>query len=283
MIQFFGFFYLDESYAPLLLERKADEIRKTMDAEKAQHQHVRTVFQSDDRHWKRIMSKALVRPFAIFFREPIMQLLGVYMAFIYGLIYLFLTTMPSIFGRVYHEKPGIAGLHYLAIGVGLSGASQVNARMLDKVYVYFQKKNGGAGRPEFRLPSMVPGTIFLPLGLLMTGWTVEKHVFWFVPDIGITLVAAGIVLNFQSIQSYVVDTFTLHAASALAAVLCLRSFAGFGFPLFAPAMYKALGYGKGDTILAAFAIVVGCPAPWLFWHYGERIRKSSRYTKTEER
>jgi hypothetical protein len=58
-----------------------------MDTEKAQHQHVRTVFQTDDRHWKRIMSKALVRPFALFVREPIVQLLGVYMAFIYGLLY----------------------------------------------------------------------------------------------------------------------------------------------------------------------------------------------------
>jgi len=48
--------------------------------------------------------------------------------------------------------------------------------------------------------------------------------------------------------------------TALAAVACLRSLAGFGFPLFAPTMYKALGYGKGDTVLAAFAIAVGCPA-----------------------
>ena len=68
------------------------------------------------------------------------------------------------------------------------------------------------------------------------------------------------ILNFQSIQTYVIDTFALHAASALAAVAFLRSLAGFGFPLFAPAMYKALGYGKGDSILAVVAIVIGCPA-----------------------
>jgi hypothetical protein len=48
--------------------------------------------------------------------------------------------------------------------------------------------------------------------------------------------------------------------SALAAVSCLRSLAGFGFPLFAPAMYSALGYGKGDSILGAASIVLGCPA-----------------------
>jgi hypothetical protein len=61
-------------------------------------------------------------------------------------------------------------------------------------------------------------------------------------------------------QTYVIDGFTLHAASALAAVSFLRSLAGFGFPLFAPAMYAALGHGKGDTVLAVVAIVLGCPA-----------------------
>jgi hypothetical protein len=87
--------------------------------------------------------------------------------------------------------------------------------------------------------------------------------------------------------------------TALAAATFLRSLAGFGFPLFAPAMYNALGYGKGDTILAVAAIVLGCPAcvkpshlisytclslmlmlrPWLFWFYGERIRNASRYAR----
>ena len=42
--------------------------------------------------------------------------------------------------------------------------------------------------------------------------------------------------------------------------MCLRSLAGCGFPLFAPEMYSALGFGKGDTVLAVIAIVVGCPA-----------------------
>jgi hypothetical protein len=59
--------------------------------------------------------------------------------------------MPTIFGVVYAQKPGIAGLHYLALGVGLSVASQVNAWLLDKVYLHFKNKHGGVGRPEFRL------------------------------------------------------------------------------------------------------------------------------------
>ncbi|KDQ32342.1 hypothetical protein PLEOSDRAFT_1034659 [Pleurotus ostreatus PC15] len=93
---------------------------------------------------------------------------------------------------------------------------------------------------------MVPGTLLLPAGLLINSWAAQNHVHWIVPDI--------------SVQIYVVDTFSLHAASALTAVSFLRSVAGFGFPLFAPEMYKALGFGKGDTILAAVAIAIGCPA-----------------------
>jgi hypothetical protein len=107
---------------------------------------------------------------------------------------------------------------------------------------------------------MVPGTIILPFGLLLAGWSAQHHLHWIATDIGIVCVGAGMILTFQAIQTYVVDSFTLHAASALAAVSCLRSLAGFGFPLFAPAMYRTLGYGKGNTILAAASIALGCPA-----------------------
>jgi hypothetical protein len=67
----------------------------------------------------------------------------------------FLTTIPAIYVGVYHESPGISGLHYLALGVGLTGASQLNARILDSIYVYCKKKYGGIGRPEFRLRNFI--------------------------------------------------------------------------------------------------------------------------------
>ncbi|KAJ3505032.1 hypothetical protein NLJ89_g7631 [Agrocybe chaxingu] len=269
IIQISGLFFLRETFAPFLLEQKAKGIRANMDPEKAgKYKHVRTVYESsDDRSWKSIFRKALIRPFQLFAFETIVQLLGIYMAFVYGLFYLFLTTMPEIFARVYHQRVGIAGLNYISLGVGLTIVSQVNARVMDKIYIYFKKKNNGVGEPEFRLPSMMPGTILLPFGLLLSGWSAQQGLHWIVTDVGIACVGAGMILVFQAIQTYLVDAFTLHAASALAAASCLRSLAGFGFPLFAPAMYAKLGYGKGDTILACLAIGLGCPAPFLLWHY----------------
>ncbi|KAN0121135.1 MFS polyamine transporter [Russula decolorans] len=278
-VQGLGLLFLKETYAPVLLERKAAIIRKSMDEEKANGITIRTAMDATDRDMKAVFSKALLRPFKLFVYEPIVQLLGLYMAFVYGLLYLFLTTIPTAFQDVYHDRVGIAGLHYLALGVGLSIPSQINARLMDKTYKLLKARNGGVGRPEFRLPNIVPGTILLPIGLLITGWSTQERVFWLVPDIGIALVGAGTIVTFYGIQAYLIDAFTLYAASALAAATFMRSLAGFGFPLFAPTMYNALGYGKGDTILAAAAIALGCPAPWLLWFYGERIRNASRFAR----
>ncbi|KAL5480633.1 hypothetical protein ACEPAI_1904 [Sanghuangporus weigelae] len=278
-VQILGIFFLKETFPPILLERKATKLRKRLGVPKTGEgvDRITTPYQGMDRNWKHVFKKAIIRPFVLFAYEPIIQLLGVYMAFVYGLVYLILTTVPGIFENVYGETVGIAGLNYLALGIGLTGVSQISARLMDPIYKRLKQRNGGPGKPEYRLPMMVLGTICLPIGLFLFGWAAEKHVHWIVTDIGLAFIGAGIVLNFQTIQTYVIDAFTLHAASALAAVSFLRSLAGFGFPLFAPAMYSALGYGKGDTILAAFAIAIGCPAPWLFWSFGERIRARSRY------
>ena len=75
--------------------------------------------------------------------------------------------MPSIFQGIYHQPTGIAGLNYIALGLGLAIASQVNARFMDRVYMYYTKKNGGIGKPEYRLrASPFLGLIFKVLTFL---------------------------------------------------------------------------------------------------------------------
>jgi hypothetical protein len=102
------------------------------------------------RSWKAIFKNALTRPFIFFSRELIIQVAGLYMMFVYGLLYIFLTTLPAIFRGVYQERPGIAGLNYIALGIGITGASQTSAAIMDRVYAKLKQKYG-AGRPEFRL------------------------------------------------------------------------------------------------------------------------------------
>ena len=97
-----------------------------------------------------LFGKALTRPFVFFSKELIIQVAGLYMMFVYGLLYIFLTTLPTIFRVVYQERPGIAGLNYIALGIGITGASQTSAAVMDKVYAKLKQKHG-TGKPEFRL------------------------------------------------------------------------------------------------------------------------------------
>ena len=124
---------------------------------------------------------------------------------------------------------------------------------------------------------MVPGACLVPIGLFIYGWTSFYHTHWIGPNIGAAIFSAGVIIGFQCTQTYLVDAYTRFAASAVAAATVLRSLAGFGFPLFAPYMYNALGLGWGNSMLGFIAVGLGIPAPFLLWRYGDRLRARSTY------
>jgi hypothetical protein len=74
-----------------------------------------------------------------------------YMALLYIIFSVFLTTITTIFTTTYQENTGIAGLNYLALGIGITCVSQVNSRLMDTIYVYLRSKRGGQGEPEYRV------------------------------------------------------------------------------------------------------------------------------------
>jgi MFS family permease len=159
----------------------------------------------------------------------------------------------------------------------LTPLEQVSAPIQDRIYRVLKARNGGVGLPEFRVPLLIPVAILMPVGLFIYGWSAEFVVHWIVPSIGAGIFAAGIMVGFNAIITYILDAYPTYAASAIAAASLLRSLAGFIFPLFAPIMYSALGYGWGTSVLGFFAIAIGWPAPALFWYYGAAIRGRSTY------
>lgn len=272
LIQILGLFFLQETYAPTLLKRKAERLRKETGNEK-----LHTEFDNPDQTLFKKLEISTIRPFRLLGTQPIVQLIAVYMAYLFGLFYLILSTFPGLWEGVYHESVGIGGLNYISLGVGFTIGSQTSARVNDIIYKRLKTKNGDKGKPEFRIPSMFVGSILIPIGLFWYGWSAEAHVHWIMPNIGMAIFAAGAIVCLQSMQTYIIDSYTKFAASAMAAAVVLRSLAGFGFPLFAPAMYDALQYGWGNSLLAFLGIFIGIPAPFVFWFYGEKLRSMSKF------
>ena len=74
-------------------------------------------------------------------------------------------------------------------------------------------------------------------------------------------------------STYLIDAFTVYAASAAAASTVFRSLLGALLPLAGNSMYNALGVGWGTSVLG-FIAVAFIPVPFLLWTFGERIRNS---------
>ncbi|KAK4897034.1 hypothetical protein LTR27_005281 [Elasticomyces elasticus] len=273
VIQVTGIFLLQETWAPVLLEKKVKKLRKETgnDALYAEGSRKETVVQK--------LETSLKRPFILLFTQPIVIVFAIYMAYLYGLVYLVISSFPALFtsDAYYGESTQIGGLHYISLAIGYFVGAQATGRFNDWLYARLKRRNNGVGVPEFRVPVMMVCGILLPAGFLWYGWSAEARLHWIMPDIGAGILAAATICGYYAIQTYIIDSYTKYAASAVAAISCLRSLAGFGFPLFAPAMYNALGYGWSNTILAVVAILIGIPAPFVFWKYGATLRARSRY------
>jgi hypothetical protein len=75
---------------------------------------------------------------------------------------------------------------------------------------------------------------------------------------------------------YLVDAYTVHAASVTAASTIFRCLLGAVLPLAGPEMYHALGLGWGNSLLG-FIAVVFIPVPLVLYIYGERIRSTKLF------
>ncbi|KAF1841382.1 putative MFS multidrug transporter [Cucurbitaria berberidis CBS 394.84] len=272
IVQCFGFFFLQETYAPKLLAWKRDRMRK-----ETGNMELYTEFDRPDRTLATTIKVALQRPFKLLGTQPIIIVLACYMAYLYGLMYLMLSTFPGLWTIRYGMSVGIGSLNFISMGLGFFLGTQITAPLNDALYRRLKKRNNGVGKPEFRVPLMVPASLLVPIGLFLYGWSAQKHTHWIVPNIGACIFCGGVIVGFQCIQTYLVDSYTRYAASAIAAATVLRSLAGFGFPLFAPAMYRALDFGWGNSLLGFVAIALGVPAPFMLWKFGATLRAKSKF------
>ncbi|KAL2208267.1 MFS general substrate transporter [Sarocladium strictum] len=267
-----SFFILKETYAPILLERKAKTLRK----ETGDDSYRSRLEQSGSpRH---IIFAAIVRPAKLFALSPVVAMSCTYVAALYGLLYLLFTTFTFVYKQVYGFGAVGAGNSFIAGGVG---------NLLGLLFVGYwsdrlvkSAKEAGRLSPEQRLDLRltVPTALALPAGLLIYGWTAQNRVHWIAPMIGTGVLGFGMIGIFMVIQTYLVDAYTPYAASVTAANAVLRSILGALLPLCGLQLYEALDLGWGNTLLALIALLLA-PIPWILCWRGERLRNHPRFKR----
>lgn len=259
--------FMDETYAPVL-HMKHD--LASGDPEKASNARRHLGPEVQLGRWAYLWIN-LSRPLVLLTRSFICFVLSLYMALVYGIYYLIFATFSELYTKTYGFGIGTSGLAYLGLGVGFITASIFSARFSDKIYAHYKAKSGGVGKPEMRIPTLIIGSLFIPVGLFWYGWSAAAKVHWIVPIIGTSFYGFGLMTCFLPITLYLVDAFA-YAASATSATTVFRNLLGFIFPLFGTQMYEALGIGSGNSLLAGLAIVIGIPFPIWIWYKGEEIR-----------
>ncbi|KAF8687127.1 MFS general substrate transporter, partial [Rhizoctonia solani] len=265
-------FTLPETYAPIILKKRAEKLRKSTGDDRYY-----SAIERENLHWAKRIENILGRPFIMFFQEPMLFAVTLYMSFIYGCVYLLFAAYPIVFTQGHHLNSGASGLMFLPLfGGGIGGV------VVYLVYynpIYTRRIREFAPRPvppEYRLDMALLAAPLYSISFFWFGWTSYPSISYFAPAFSGALSGFTIVLLFLSLFNYIIDAYLMYAASALAISTVVRSAFGAGFPLFATSMYEKLNPRIASTVLGAIAAAM-IPIPFILRKYGAQVRRKSKY------
>lgn len=195
-----GTLYIPETYGPVLLRQRAKRLSKItgkvylskMDADQGKV----TIGHA--------FKTSLSRPWVLLFREPIVLLLSIYMAIIYGTLYMMFGAFPIVYQQQRGWSPGIGGLAFLGVMVGMIFAVAYSIWDNKRYIRAGEKDPSGFAPPEARLPPTIIGGIAIPVGLFWFAWTNYPSIHWSVSIIAGAPFGFGMVLVFLGIMNYLV-------------------------------------------------------------------------------
>ncbi|KAJ0414189.1 major facilitator superfamily domain-containing protein [Aspergillus carlsbadensis] len=265
-----------ETYAPVILKKRAAIKRKET---------------QDTKWWTRYdggvsftssLKINLKRPFVMLITEPICIFWDGYVAIVYGILYLCFVAYPIAFQQERGWSPGIGGLSFVGIGVGVLIAIACEPLFRKVINLHRKDPETGMVQPEAMVSVVFFGATLLAIGQVWFSWTCTSNVHWTLPILAGVPFGTGNACVFIYASNYIARSYDIYAASALAGNMLTRSVMGAFLPLAGPSMYKALGLNWASTVLGiveAVCILI----PVVFYFYGHRIRKASRFIKEVEK
>ncbi|KAM0805489.1 benomyl/methotrexate resistance protein [Usnea florida] len=259
---------LKETYAPALLRKKAKLRRKEQDENKYWSR-----YDSKIKFWE-LLKINLSRPFVMLFTESICIFWDVYIAIIYGILYLCFVAYPIVFTGVRGWSAGISGLAFTGLAVGcflVIGTEPLLRRMINS-----HKKDPETGKvpPEAMVSVVCIAAVLVPVGELWFAWTCVPPVHYIWPILAGIPFGAGNTAVFIYASNYLAHSYGIYAASAMAGNSVIRSLLGGTLPLAGPAMYAKLDPHWAGTLLGLIQVAI-IPIPVVFYKYGDRIRMKS--------
>jgi MFS family permease len=182
-----------ETYAPVLLRKRAKRLSKKT----GKVYRSKLDIDRGELSVAEAFKLSLSRPWILLFREPIVIALSVYMAIVYGTLYMLFAAYPIVYTEYRGWSLGIGGLAFLGVLIGMNIALVYYVFVENKMYQRkVDKANGGLLPPEARLMAAMVGGVALPVGLFWFSWTNSPTLPWQAS------VAAGIPFGFGMVLTF---------------------------------------------------------------------------------
>lgn len=175
--------FMRESYAPVLLERKARRLRQATG-----NPLLRSKLDTGLTPIQ-LFARSIIRPCRILFCSPLVLVFSVYMVVIHGYLYLLFASVSVVFQDTYKFSTSTSGLVFLSIGLG-SITSLVWHSMTSDGEAAERAKDDHF-EPEFRLKLLPYGAFCIPVGFFIYGWTTYYKTHWIAPLIGLYFFGLG--------------------------------------------------------------------------------------------
>lgn len=131
-----------------------------------------------------------VKALVLNFQEPIVFVLNLYVALVFAIFFGMLESYPYVFKNdPYNFNAGETGLAFVGVFAGGFVSMLAYFVFLWQHQDHCFDENGNI-TPEERLWPAVPGGLFVPVGLLLYGWTTHLH--WIFPVLGGTVFGIGL-------------------------------------------------------------------------------------------
>ena len=117
-----GLIFLQETFGPVVLrQQKAKELNGGFESP------------SFTKTMKKFFMVDLPRPFILLASQPIIWALGLYMAYLWGLNFMLVSTFQFLWEEIYNQTSSSASLNYISISLGFVIGCEVAAPANDKV------------------------------------------------------------------------------------------------------------------------------------------------------
>lgn len=223
---------------------------------------------------KSMLKASSVKAIRMLVTEPVVFAFGLWIAFCWAVVFLFLSVIPITFAEKRGWSEGVAGLPYISLALGTFLGWAAHHLQMRK-YNALTADPAVTVVPEHRLYGAMFGAIFLPIGLFVYSFTQYASLPWIAPTIGLAPIAFGIFFVFESTYSYTADCYGESSSSAIAGQGLMRNALGAVTPLFASAFFHNVGSQYAGLILALLGTLLSL-IPFVMFRFGHRLRARSK-------